>query len=326
MRTNLTIGDRRRDARPSPPAGLGLRLRAYARMGRTIRYENFLGTPLWWSLLPREMATTARTLVLVPVTLLMYGAMVAVCGTLDDVQGYRDGSDRANYERSDPSGLRPMTRKPLLLGWVTEGQAVAYAAFAATVCGLAMVSGWLISPTEPRWWLPACTVVMLVGFQYSAGLKLSYVGAQELTLLTIKIGSVALPYLLATGTLPAEAGVAAALLGLWFVQVSMCSNTHDVPGDRAVGRRTLAVVLDDEAAHRRAIAAVVGGGWALMVTAAAVGWWNPWQLAAVLPAGVLHLRQLRALFRGDPLAARGLGFAALRAAVVGLALASFATG
>src|SRR5262245_38811556 len=110
---------------PAPAAtALGspwrLRVRAYVRMGRTIRYENFLGTPLWWCLLPAGLATAARTLVLVPLTLLAYGAMVAVTGTLDDVQGYRDGSDLANYARSDPTGKRPMTRKPLLLGWATE--------------------------------------------------------------------------------------------------------------------------------------------------------------------------------------------------------------
>lgn len=321
MRTDLTTRTRRRSVRPSPPPGLRLRLRAYARMGRTIRYENFLGTPLWWSLLPWEIASSAQTLVLVPVTLLMYGAMVAVCGTMDDVQGYRDGSDLENYARSDPSGLRPMTRKPLLLGWVTEGQALAYAAFAATVCGLAMIGGWLISPEEPAWWLPACTIVMLIGFQYSAGLKLSYVGAQELTLFTIKVGSVALPYLLVTGSLPAEAGVAATLLGLWFVQVSMCSNSHDIEGDRSVGRRTVAALASD-AVNRRVVTTTFVSAWALMATATLVGWWSPWQLLAAVPAAVLHARQLQLFLARDPLHARAVGFIALRVGVAGLVLAN----
>jgi 1,4-dihydroxy-2-naphthoate polyprenyltransferase len=308
-----------------PGSGLRLRLRAYARMGRTIRYENWLGTPLWWSLLPWELLAAGRTLVLVPVTLLMYASMVAVMGTLDDVQGLRDGSDLANYERSDPTGLRPMTRKPLLLGWVTERQARRYAATAALVCGLATVAAWLIGTAEPTWWLPAWIVVALVGAQYSAGLRLSYIGAQELSLFTVKVGSVALPYLLVTGELPARTAVAAVLLGLWFVQVSMSSNTHDVHGDRAAGRRTLAVLVG-EVAHSRVVAGVVAGGWALMVGATVAGWWSPWQLAAVTPAGVLQLRQIRALFGGDPLTARRLGFKALQLAVAGLAVASLATG
>jgi 1,4-dihydroxy-2-naphthoate polyprenyltransferase len=301
------------------------RLRAYARMGRTIRYENWLGTPLWWSLLPSTTtATEARTLVLVPLTLLMYGAMVAVMGTLDDVQGYRDGSDLANYRRSDPTGLRPITRKPLLLGWVTEGQALRYALAAGTVCAATTVAAWQLGTAEPPWWLAAWVAVAFVGTQYSAGLRLSYVGAQELTLLTVKVGSVVVPYTLVTGHLPARTAVAAMALALWFVEVSMCSNTHDIDGDRSAGRRTLAVLLG-EAAHRRVIAAVVGVDWTVALAATLAGWWSPWLLAAVAPAAALHARQLRALFRGDPLAARALGFLALRVGVLGLCLAAVAT-
>jgi 1,4-dihydroxy-2-naphthoate octaprenyltransferase len=306
--------------RPAAAPDLRLRARAYFRMGRTIRYENWSGTPLWWCLLPAGVATAARTLVLVPLTLLVYMSMVAVTGTLDDVTGYRDGSDLENYARSDPTGKRPMTRKPLLLGWCSERQAVRYATLAATVCGLALTAAWLIGTREPAWWLPVAIVVVLIGFQYSAGLKLSYIGAQELTLFTIKVGSVALPYLLVTGHLPGRVAVAAAVLALWFVQVSMCSNTHDVDGDRAVGRRTLAVLVGEEA-HRRAIAAVVAAGWVLMVTAAVAGWWSPWFLLGALPAGLLHVRQLRALFGDDPLTARNTGFQALRTGVLGLCIA-----
>jgi 1,4-dihydroxy-2-naphthoate polyprenyltransferase len=186
------------------------------------------------------------------------------------------------------------------------------------------VTAWLVGTQEPSWWLPVTTVVLLVGCQYSAGLKLSYIGAQELTLLTIKIGSVALPYLLVTGRLPAQVAVAAVLLGLWFVQVSMCSNTHDVEGDRAAGRRTLAVLLGP-VAHRGAVATVVVGGWVLILVATLAGWWSPWQLVGLLPMGTLHVRQLGALLRDDPLTARGTGFKALRLGVLGLCLASLAT-
>ncbi len=317
--------DTRAPGQQAPLAGapLGTRLRAYFRMGRTIRYENFLGTPLWWCLLPAGVATEGRTFVLVALTLLAYVAMVAVTGTLDDVQGYRDGSDQANYLRSDPSGLRPITRKPLLLGWVTPRQAQRYALVAGLVSVAATVAASLAATEEPAWWLPVAGVVLAVGMQYSAGLKLSYIGFQELTLFTIKVGSVALPTLLVLGHLPAGTAVAAIVLGLWFDQVSMCSNTHDVEGDRAVGRRTLAWMVG-EPGHRRLVAAVVAGGWALMVVATLAGWWSGWQLLGVVPAGALHARQVRRLFAGDPLAARATGFAALRLAVLGLCVASLA--
>jgi 1,4-dihydroxy-2-naphthoate octaprenyltransferase len=304
---------------PPDAPDLRLRLRAYFRMGRTIRWENWLGTPLWWALLPASLLFDARTLVLVPLTLLVYMSMVAVTGTLDDVQGYRDGSDLENYARSDPTGKRPITRKPLLLGWCTERQAVRYAAIAATVCIVAVLTAWQIGTEEPAWWLAVSFLVVAVGFQYSAFLKLSYIGAQELTLFTIKVGSVALPYLLVTGELPGRVAVSAVVMALWFDQVSMCSNTHDVAGDRAVGRRTLAVLLS-EPAHRVAIATVAGAGWVLMVGAAIAGWWSPWFLLGVVPAGLLHARQLRALFSDDPLTARNTGFRALRTGVLGICL------
>jgi 1,4-dihydroxy-2-naphthoate octaprenyltransferase len=99
----------------------------------------------------------------------------------------------------------------------------------------------------------------------------------------------------------------------------MCSNTHDVAGDRAVGRRTLACLVS-EPVHRRAIALVVVAGWVLMTTAAIVGWWSPWFLLGVVPAGLLHVRQLRALFGDDPLTARNTGFRALRTGVLGICL------
>jgi 1,4-dihydroxy-2-naphthoate polyprenyltransferase len=304
---------------PGQEPDLRRRLQAYFRMGRTIRYENWLGTPLWWALLPSSLVLAGRTLVLVPITLLVYMAMVAVTGTLDDVQGYRDGSDLENYARSDPTGKRPITRKPLLLGWCSERQAVRYAAIAGTVCFLALFTAWQIGTEEPAWWLPVSIVVVLIGFQYSAGLKLSYIGAQELTLFTIKVGSVVLPYALVTGEVPGRVAVAGVVMALWFDQVSMCSNTHDVEGDRAVGRRTLACLVS-EPTHRLAIAAVVGAGWVLMVTAALAGWWSPWFLLGVVPAGLLHVHQLRALFGDDPLTARNTGFRALRTGVLGLCL------
>ena len=105
---------------PLPLVPRWRRVQGLLRTGRTIRFENFLGTLIVWSLLPRSRAFTGRTAELLALSLAVAIAIVAAGGTLDDIQGYRDGSDRENYERSDPTGLRPLTRKPLLLGWVTE--------------------------------------------------------------------------------------------------------------------------------------------------------------------------------------------------------------
>lgn len=303
------------DPRTAPAAvarSLHLRWRAYMRMGRATRYENWLGTPLWWALLPAPVATNAEAVALVPLTLLGYLALIAAAGTLDDVQGLRDGSDLVNYRRSDPSGLRPLTRKPLLLGWVTEREAIRYAAAALATCVGALVCAWLVAGAHPTWWLPAYGAVLAAGLQYSYGLKLSYIGLQELVLWMVQAASVIFPYLLVTGELPARVAVMGVLFGLWFTQVSMCSNAHDVVGDRQAGRRTIAVLLS-WAAYRRVLVGTFVVSWALPVAAVLAGWWPAWSLVALVPTVVLQARQLQLVCQeSSPLQARITGFCALR--------------
>jgi 1,4-dihydroxy-2-naphthoate octaprenyltransferase len=298
--------------------GRRLRWQAYFRMGRTIRYENWLGTPLWWTALPAATATSGTTLGLIPLTLLIYMALVATGGTLDDVQGWRDGSDMINYQRSDPTGLRPLTRKPLLLGWVTEAQAIRYAAATAAVTSMALVAAWVIAGARPLWWLPGYGILLAAGSQYSYGLKLSYVGFQEPLFWAVKVGCVVFPYVLVTGSFSPKIIFLGVLFGLWFVQVLMCSNAHDVAGDRQAGRRTAAVTVS-ELGYRRLLTVVFGLSWLVAVTAVVGGWLSPWYALAIAPTAALHARQLDLITRrGSPLQARAIGFWALRVGVLGV--------
>lgn len=296
------------------------RLNAYFRMGRTIRWENWLGTLIWWTLVDGDQAFEPRTFALLAVTLLAYVAMVATAGTMDDVTGYRDGTDWINYRNSDPTGLRPITRKPLLLGWCTEAQAVAYARFAAVVCLTAVVASWAAAGQEPWWYLPLYLLVMVIGFQYSAGLKLSYLGAQELVLFTVKFGSVFFPFALVTGDTASVVTVQALLFATWFVQVSIMSNSHDVEGDRQANRRTMAVLLS-EAGHHRFIAGVFCTGWLIAVAGLLTGALSPWICVTLVPVVALQARQLR-LSVGEHryLEARRIGFRVLRTGVPILSL------
>ena len=295
-----------------------LRFSAYFRMGRTIRFENWLGTLLWWGLVPGTIATDARTIVLLVLTLATYVAAVAVAGTLDDVQGFRDGSDAANYTRSDPTGLRPMTRKPLLLGWVTEGQAIAYARRMAGVFIVVDVTAWLVAGRTPWWYLAVHLGLFLLGSQYSYGLKLSYHGAQEALLLAGVVSTVLLPYALVTGHTSASAAVLGLLYAAWFVLVSSFSNRHDVEGDRHAARHTTAVLLSS-AGHGRFIGALFVGTAALSAVAVAVGWLSPWTLLAFGPVAVLQGRAVVVgVARENPLRARQLGFWAVRLGVPSL--------
>ena len=296
------------------------RLNAYFRMGRTIRWENWLGTLIWWTLVDGDRAFEPRTFALMAVTLLAYVAMVATAGTMDDVTGYRDGTDWINYRNSDPTGLRPMTRKPLLLGWCTEAQAVAYARLAAAVCLTAVVASWLAGGSEPWWYLPLYLLVMIIGFQYSAGLKLSYLGAQELVLFLVKFSSVFFPYALVTGDTASVVTVQALLFATWFVQVSIMSNSHDVEGDRQANRRTMAVLLSEEG-HHRFIAGVFGTGWLIAVAGLVTGALSPWFCVTLVPVVALQARQLK-LSVGEHryLEARKIGFRVLRTGVPILSL------
>lgn len=296
------------------------RLNAYFRMGRTIRWENWLGTLVWWTLVDGDLAFEPRTLGLLLLTLVAYVAMVATAGTMDDVTGFRDGTDWINYRNSDPTGLRPMTRKPLLLGWCTERQAVNYARFAAVVCLSAVLASWLAAGREPWWYLPLYVVVMVVGFQYSAGLKLSYLGAQELVLFLVKFGSIFFPYALVTGEVETVVTVQALLFATWFVQVSIMSNSHDVEGDRQANRRTMAVLLSEEG-HHRFITGVFSWGWATAFCASVTGVLSPWTLVALVPVVALQARQLRlSVTEHRYLEARKLGFRVLRTGVPILSL------
>ncbi len=293
---------------------------AYFRMGRTIRWENWLGTPLCWTLVTGDRAFEPRTIAVLAVALVAYVAMVATAGTMDDVTGLRDGTDWINYQRSDPTGLRPITRKPLLLGWCTEAQAVAYAKVAAAVSLSTVVLSWLIAGREPAWELPLYLVVVLVGFQYSAGLKLSYLGAQEAVLALVMFSSVFFPYALVTGHTDATVTFEALLFAIWFVQVSIMSNSHDVEGDRQANRRTMAVLLS-EAGHRRFIAGVFVGGWAVAATGLLTGALSPWVCIPLVPVVALQARQLElAVGRHEYLQARRIGFRVLRTGVPILSL------
>lgn len=296
------------------------RLSAYFRMGRTIRWENWLGTLVWWTLVDGDQAFEPRTIALLLVTLLAYVAMVATAGTMDDVTGYRDGTDWINYRNSDPTGLRPITRKPLLLGWCTERQAIRYARAAAVVSLTAVAVSWLVAGREPVWYLPLYLLVMVIGFQYSAGLKFSYLGCQELVLFLVMFSSIFFPYALVTGDTEAAVTVQALLFATWFVQVSIMSNSHDVEGDRQANRRTMAVLLS-ERGHHRFIAGVFCAGWLVAVAGIVSGALSPWVCITLVPVVALQARQLRLSVRDHLyLEARKIGFRVLRTGVPILSL------
>jgi 1,4-dihydroxy-2-naphthoate polyprenyltransferase len=121
------------------------------------------------------------------------------------------------------------------------------------------------------------------------------------------------------GRVPASALAASVPVGLGAVALLLANNVRDLDGDRAAGKRTLAVRLGPDRA-RDLFAAVVGG---IFVAAALLGLARPPVLVtlAALPLAVRPVRLVRRRSDGPGLVAALAGTARLQLAV-GLLLAA----
>lgn len=296
-------------------------LRAYARLAKLSFFDYYLATLVVWTMLEPELRGDWRVLVTLAVVTLGW---IGVCGAsvaFDDVTGFRDGSDRVNYD-PDQVQLRNLERKPLLNGDLTVAQALrcGYALLAAGVG--ALVITFLTAPHVPGWTLWLTPLMVAIAVQYSYGLRLSYHGGQELALFIPTALVVFIPYGLTHGGMTGIAVLETYLAGLWSLLVSVYSNINDRDGDIAAGRRNLAIMLSPPV-YRAVIvllsltepAAVV---WAC--AAHAVPWWF---LILLLPLLVTRGRQVAAgVIRGEVLVARKLGGQAHRLGVALLLVAN----
>jgi 1,4-dihydroxy-2-naphthoate polyprenyltransferase len=297
-------------------AALGWRARAvaYADLGKLRIVELWVGVPLAWTLLERDLAMSWRTVGKLTLALVIEIATTAAALSFDDVAGMRDGVDVANHGDTDRYGVG----KPLVSGRLTERQALRFAWSATVVAVAAAALAWRITPPY-SWWIVAIIVLVMAGaINYSVGARLSYLGAGELLTFAAMAATVALPYAYATSSLTALVLVESGLLGLWMLQVAIFSNTQDRDGDREARRATIAAVTSD-AGNRRFIVGVFAVDWALLLGAVAFGLLPGWGLLLLLPGVLLQLRQLHAgLVARDWLLARARGFVAFRVLVLGL--------
>lgn len=296
------------------------RLRAYSKLAKLSFFDYYLCVFVVWTLLDPARRTDWRTIAVLLLFDLGWVGVVAATVTLDDVTGYRDGSDDRNY--APGAVLRDRARKPLLNGSLTVGQALRFgyaAALWGVLCwGLAI----LVAPHRPVAAMLAAAFSVLISVQYSYGLRLSYRGGQELVILLSTGLSVLIPFWLLAGELTGLALLESFLFGLWSLLVSVYSNVNDVEGDRAAGRRNLATLVSPRAygvlIGLLTLLEPVAVVWALV--AGAAPWWF---LLFLLPVLWLRTRQVHAgLRRGQPLAARKLGITAHRAGVVCLVAAN----
>ncbi|MCX4747956.1 UbiA family prenyltransferase [Kitasatospora sp. NBC_01287] len=279
--------------------------RVYARLAKLDIYDYYLATPLLLAMVLPAQALSAEGAAVLLLFLLGGVAMFAGLCSFDDITGYRDGSDAANYGPDAPA--RRLARKPLIAGALGERQAQSFAWLAIAVQLACWSGAVLLAPARPGWTLLATAACAFAGFQYSWWLKLSYRGWQEFLLAFYGWVFVLVPYGLLTGRLDSFALVQGLVFGLGPLLFGVYSNVNDIAGDRAVGRRTVAV-LASPAGNAAFVAALSLLEAALLTVPSLLGlapWWF-----AVLMVPVIALRASQftlGLVAGQILRARRLG-------------------
>ncbi|POX38915.1 1,4-dihydroxy-2-naphthoate prenyltransferase [Streptomyces sp. Ru73] len=301
------------------------RLRSYARLGKLDVYDYYLSilVVLAAVLLPGPRPGPALAAMLV---LFLLGQVFVIMAmvALDDVTGFRDGSDTANYGPDNP--LRNKLRKPLVAGTLTERQAMTFAWVTAVAGALLWAGAVAVAPHRPLWAVLLTAALFVVSLQYSYGVRLSYHGFQEVFLVWLGVVLVLAPYGLAVGTFSGFLLVQGVLFGFGPLMFGVYSNTNDVAGDRAVGRPTVAALVS-ERGNAVFIGCLSAAEFLLGAVASATGIAPWWFVLLMLPATALRTKQFVTGFvRGDIMRARKTGFAVHRTSVVLLVAANVLVG
>ncbi|MHC0430239.1 UbiA family prenyltransferase [Streptomyces sp. O3] len=296
------------------------RLLAYSRLAKLTFYDYYLAAPVVWTLLPASLRDDPRVLGTLLVATLGWVAMTAATVAFDDVHGFKDGSDHANYDPSQ--SLRNRARKPLLNGDLTVRQATWFGYGALLACCVWLAVAVAVAPHSPGWVLALIPFQVAISVQYSHGLRLSYRGGQELVLLLSPALMALIPYGLVEGELTGVIALEAYLIGVWSLLVSAYSNVNDRDGDKAAGRRNLATVLSPNA-YRVAVALISLTETAALAAAWIAGVVDGWFALCLVPVLAMRARQINSgLLRGNPLLARKLGVDIHRLGVAALLVAN----
>lgn len=299
------------------------RLRSYTRLAKLDVYDYYLGmlvvlsAVLWQDFHLSAVGTLA---LFMAAEVLVVVAMVA----LDDVTGFRDGSDVVNYGPDAPA--RRKLRKPLVAGTLTLAEALRFG-WATALAGAALwaVTVWT-APHAPLWAVVLLVATFVFAVQYSYGIKLSYHGAQELFLAALGWALVLVPYGLVTGRCDGFVLAQALLFGMGPLLFGVYSNTNDIAGDRAVGRWTVAATASPRG-NALFVAALSVVEFLIGLAASLTGLAPWWFVLLLLPVTTLRARQYRIGFgQRDILRARRLGIRTHRVCVLLLVVANVLAG
>ncbi|WP_414944512.1 UbiA family prenyltransferase [Amycolatopsis sp. cmx-11-32] len=295
--------------------------KAYFRLAKLDIVDYYLGVAVVWTLLAPMSRFDPGVLLAIGVFLLGEVFVIAAMVALDDLTGYRDGSDITNYSPDDPQ--RKRYRKPLVAGTLGEAQVLRFAWVTAVIGAALWLTAIMLAPHRPAWTVLLIVVTYFFSLQYSWGVKLSYHGFQEFFIAALGWALVLAPYGLATGEFTGFALAQALLFGLGPLLFGVYSNTNDVDGDRRVGRPTVAA-LTSPRGNMFFVIAVSAAEFALIVAVPALGGplWFPF---ALLPTIGSRMRQVWLGFAlGDIMRARMLGIRIHRITVLTLVVVNLA--
>jgi 1,4-dihydroxy-2-naphthoate octaprenyltransferase len=160
---------------------------------------------------------------------------------------------------------------------VGQGLASARAVQVAAILALALggVFGLILVARSGTWWLLLVgALAIAAAWLYTGGPRpYGYAGLGEVFVFVFfgLVAVVGTAYT-QTGNVSALACVAAFAPGLWSVAILMVNNIRDIPGDREVGKHTLAVRLGDHKS-RTLFVLTVSAGFLAVVVCALWTWW-----------------------------------------------------
>ncbi|MEJ8280604.1 1,4-dihydroxy-2-naphthoate polyprenyltransferase [Pseudonocardia spirodelae] len=206
---------------------------------------------------------------------------VALVVGVNFANDYSDGIRGTDDDRVGPQRL--------VGSRAAEPGAVRAAAFACF--GVAAVAGLVLTAVSGQWWLVLVGALCIVGaWYYTGGARpYGYAGLGEVAVFVF-FGPVAVlgTTLTQAGAVDAAAAGAAVGTGLLTCAVLVANNLRDIPGDRVVGKRTLAVRLGEHGTRMLYLALVL----VPFVIAVGVAFDRPGALVALLalPAAVRPVR------------------------------------
>ncbi|MFV0138019.1 UbiA family prenyltransferase [Streptomyces sp. HMX87] len=301
------------------------KMRSYARLGKLDVYDYYpsIAVALSAVLLPLSQFAPATAWVLL---LFLAGEVFVIMAmvALDDVTGFRDGSDLVNYGPDNP--LRNKLRKPLVAGTLTLTEALGFAWFCAAAGAALWAAAVAIAPHRPQWTVVLIAALFVLSLQYSYGLRISYHGFQEVFLVGLGVGLVVAPYGLVAGEFSGFVLLQGVLFGFGPLMFGVYSNTNDIEGDSRVGRLTVACLVSPKG-NAVFIGALSAAEFLMGAVASATGVAPWWFVLWMLPVTALRATQYAIGFRrGDIMRARALGFTVHRVSVLLLIAANLLLG